>query len=51
MGTSATYIIIYVLFGSFLTQSGAGKLFVDLAHVATGRLRSGPAQTPSLAMP
>jgi TRAP transporter 4TM/12TM fusion protein len=48
MGTSATYIIIYVLFGSFLTQSGAGRLFVDLAHVATGRLRSGPAQTTIL---
>jgi TRAP transporter 4TM/12TM fusion protein len=45
MGVSATYIIIYILFGSFLTQSGAGQLFVDLAHVATGRLRSGPAQT------
>jgi TRAP transporter 4TM/12TM fusion protein len=48
MGTSATYIIIYVLFGAFLTQSGAGKLFVDLAHAATGRLRSGPAQTAIL---
>jgi TRAP transporter 4TM/12TM fusion protein len=48
MGVSATYIIIYVLFGSFLTQSGAGQLFVDLAHTATGRLRSGPAQTTIL---
>jgi TRAP transporter 4TM/12TM fusion protein len=48
MGTSATYIIIYVLFGAFLTQSGAGKLFVDLAHAATGRFRSGPAQTTIL---
>jgi TRAP transporter 4TM/12TM fusion protein len=48
MGTSATYIIIYVLFGAFLTQSGAGQLFVDLAHSATGRVRSGPAQTTIL---
>lgn len=48
MGVSATYIIIYVLFGSFLTQSGAGQLFVDLAQAATGRLRSGPAQTTIL---
>ena len=48
MGVSATYIIIYILFGSFLTQSGAGQLFVDLAHSATGRLRSGPAQTTIL---
>jgi TRAP transporter 4TM/12TM fusion protein len=48
MGVSATYIIIYILFGSFLNQSGAGQLFVDLAHAATGRLRSGPAQTTIL---
>jgi TRAP transporter 4TM/12TM fusion protein len=48
MGTSATYIIVYVLFGSFLTQSGAGKLFVDLAHATTGRMRSGPGQTTIL---
>ena len=48
MGTSATYIITYILFGSFLTQSGAGQLFVDLAHAATGRVRSGPAQTTIL---
>ena len=48
MGVSATYIIVYVLFGSFLTRSGAGQLFVDLAHAATGRLRSGPAQTTIL---
>lgn len=48
MGTSATYIIIYVLFGSFLTKSGAGQLFVDLAHSVTGKVRSGPAQTTIL---
>lgn len=48
MGTSATYIIVYVLFGSFLTKSGAGQLFVDLAHSVTGKVRSGPAQTTIL---
>jgi len=48
MGTSATYIIIYVLFGAFLTQSGAGQLFVELAQGLTGRFRSGPAQTTIL---
>ncbi|CEP67995.1 TRAP C4-dicarboxylate transport system permease DctM subunit [Moorella glycerini] len=48
MGTSATYIIIFVLFGSFLAKSGAGELFVDLALALTGRLRSGPAQTTIL---
>ncbi|RPJ09999.1 MAG: TRAP transporter large permease subunit, partial [Deltaproteobacteria bacterium] len=48
MGTSVTYIIIYVLFCSFLTKSGAGQLFVDLAHSVTGKIRSGPAQTTIL---
>ncbi|MBQ3664199.1 MAG: TRAP transporter fused permease subunit [Clostridia bacterium] len=43
MGTSATYIIVFVLFGSFLAKSGAGQLFVDLSLAATGRRRSGPA--------
>ncbi len=43
MGTSATYIIIFVLFGSFLNKSGTGQLFVDLSLSATGRSRSGSA--------
>lgn len=43
MGTSATYIIVFVLFASFLAKSGAGQLFVDLSLSATGRKRSGPA--------
>lgn len=43
MGTSATYIIVFVLFGSFLAKSSAGQLFVDLSLAATGRKRSGPA--------
>lgn len=48
MGTSATYIIIFVLFGSFLARSGAGQLFIDLAYAATGKTRSGPAQAAIL---
>lgn len=48
MGTSATYIIVFVLFGAFLAKSGAGQLFVDLSLSATGRSRSGPAQATIL---
>lgn len=48
MGTSATYIIVFVLFGAFLAKSGAGQLFVDLSLAATGRVRSGPAQATIL---
>ena len=43
MGTSATYIIAFVIFGAFLAVSGAGQLFVDLSLSLTGRSRSGPA--------
>lgn len=43
MGVSATYIVIFVLFGAFLAKSGTGQLFVDLSLCATGWFRSGPA--------
>jgi TRAP-type uncharacterized transport system fused permease subunit len=38
----------YVLWGAFLTRSGAGPLFVELAHSITGKVRSGPAQATIL---
>ena len=43
MGVSATYIVIFVLFGAFLAKSGTGQLFVDLSLTVTGKVRSGPA--------
>jgi TRAP transporter 4TM/12TM fusion protein len=48
ISVSAQYILIFVLFGSFLSNSGAGQLFVDLAMSLTGRLRSGSAQATIL---
>jgi TRAP transporter 4TM/12TM fusion protein len=44
LGVSATYIIIFVLFGSFMAHSGAGQLFIDLSVYGLGRQRSGPAR-------
>lgn len=44
-GIAATYIISFVIFGSFLERFGAGQWFVDLAYAATGRFRGGPAKT------
>jgi TRAP transporter 4TM/12TM fusion protein len=41
---SATFVMLFVLFGSFLNSSGAGKLFVDIAFSITGRARGGPAK-------
>lgn len=42
-GISATYIFIFVLFGSFVKHSGAGEFFTDFATAAAGRIRGGPA--------
>jgi TRAP-type uncharacterized transport system fused permease subunit len=44
MGVSATYIIVFVLFGAFLARSGAGQLFVDLSMAVSGRNRYAPAR-------
>jgi TRAP-type uncharacterized transport system fused permease subunit len=38
----ASYILIFVIFGSFMEVSGAGKVFVDLAYAITGRHTGGP---------
>lgn len=38
----ASYILIFVIFGSFMEVSGAGKVFVDLAYAITGRFTGGP---------
>lgn len=44
LGTSATYVVLFVLFGSFLSLSGSGKYFMDLAVALTGKSRGGPAK-------
>jgi TRAP transporter 4TM/12TM fusion protein len=42
-GISATYIFIFILFGSFINGSGAGDFFSKLATAAFGTIRGGPA--------
>jgi len=41
---SATFVVIFIIFGAFLSNTGAGKLFVDLAFSLAGRRRGGPAK-------
>ncbi|WP_134702823.1 TRAP transporter permease [Ammoniphilus sp. YIM 78166] len=43
LGVSATFIFLFILFGSFLNKTGAGTFFVNLALAATGRVTGGPA--------
>ncbi|QBP43189.1 TRAP transporter permease [Paenisporosarcina antarctica] len=45
LGISATFIIVFVLFGSFLEKFGGGQWFIDISYALTGRFRGGPAKT------
>lgn len=42
---TASYVFLFVLFGSFLVASGAGEFFTDLAQSLTGRFTGGAAKT------
>ena len=44
LGVSATFIIIFIIFGGFLEESGGGKFFIDLACAFFGVVRGGPAK-------
>ena len=44
LAVSASYVMLYIIFGAFLTQSGLGKFFVDFAHAYVGHLSGGPAK-------
>lgn len=42
LGVSASYVIVFVLFGSFMEKSGTGRLFMDFALALTGHTAGGP---------
>lgn len=45
LGVSARFILLFVIFGSFLDRSGAGIFFRDLSLALTGRFVGGPAKS------
>ncbi|MEQ9510944.1 MAG: TRAP transporter fused permease subunit, partial [Alloalcanivorax xenomutans] len=49
IAVSASYIILFILFGAFLVKSGLGQLFNDLALAVAGHTRGGPAKVAVLA--
>ena len=49
LGVSATFIFLFVVFGSFLSVSGAGQFFIDLAIALTGRSVGGPGKAAVVA--
>jgi len=42
LGVSASYVMIFVLFGSFMERTGTGQLFMDFALSLTGHTAGGP---------
>jgi TRAP transporter 4TM/12TM fusion protein len=42
LAVSASYVLIFVLFGSFMERTGTGQLFMDFAMSLTGHTAGGP---------
>ncbi|HUY02231.1 MAG TPA: TRAP transporter permease [Rhodocyclaceae bacterium] len=42
LGVSASYVMLFVLFGAFMERSGTGKLFMNFALSLTGHTAGGP---------
>ncbi len=49
LAVTASFVFLFVLFGSLLLSSGAGDFFTDLAKALTGRQTGGPAKTAVVA--
>ena len=44
VGASATFLFLFILFGSFLEEIGSGPYFIDLANALVGRTKGGAAK-------
>lgn len=42
LGVSASYVMLFVIFGAFMEKSGTGKLFMDFALSIAGHTAGGP---------
>jgi TRAP transporter 4TM/12TM fusion protein len=42
MTVASTYVILFIIFGSFLERSGAGQFFMNFANAIAGGSRGGP---------
>ncbi len=49
LGVSASFVFLFVLFGSLLEKAGAANFFIKLAFSLLGHLRGGPAKAAVLA--
>lgn len=48
MAASATFVAVFILFGSFLETLGGAKFFLDLSSAVAGHRKGGPAQVAVL---
>ncbi|MEN1969827.1 TRAP transporter permease [Lentibacillus sp. N15] len=48
IGASASFVFLFILFGSFLNETGGSKFFINFAIGATGSRRGGPAKAAVL---
>jgi len=44
LAVSATYMVLFIMFGAMVERSGAGRLFMDFALALTGSAAGGPAK-------
>jgi len=44
LGVSTDFVYLFILFGGFLTLTGTGQFYIDLANAAVGKARGGPAK-------
>jgi TRAP transporter 4TM/12TM fusion protein len=44
IGVSATFVILFVIFGAFLEATKTGDFFINLANAIAGKTRGGPAK-------
>lgn len=49
LGVSATFVIVFIIFGAFLSKSGGAKLFNELALALAGSRPGGPAKVAVVA--
>lgn len=48
LGTAATYIFLFILFGAFLEKTGIGEFFIEIANAIAGWAPGGPAKVAVL---
>lgn len=46
---AAEYVIMFIIFGAFLTRSGAGEFFIKIAFALSGKMWGGPAKAAVVA--